>query len=100
MAPKKDESKPEEAEEAAEEVPTSGNGSFFFTDGATYEGDWESFEGVNKKNGKGKAVEGDTIYEGDWKEDKMHGKGKFTFPSGAVYEVRRPIFPYVLFIAI
>lgn len=27
------------------------------------------------------------IYEGEWKEDTMHGRGVFRFPSGAVFDV-------------
>lgn len=27
------------------------------------------------------------IYEGEWKDDMMHGRGVFRFPSGAVFDV-------------
>ena len=43
------------------------------------------------KHGHGKATyagvhgHGKESYEGDWHEDKMHGYGRYTFTSGAVY---------------
>jgi hypothetical protein len=40
---------------------------------------------VIKRHGKGTYSEGSNKYEGDWKEDKMSGVGKFTYASGAVY---------------
>jgi hypothetical protein len=26
------------------------------------------------------------MYQGEWKDDKKHGKGKYTYASGNVYE--------------
>eukprot|EP00984_Skeletonema_dohrnii_P009403 scaffold3604_cov83-Skeletonema_dohrnii-CCMP3373.AAC.6 len=26
------------------------------------------------------------VYEGDWKDDKMHGEGKMTYANGVVYD--------------
>lgn len=50
-------------------------------------GDWYRFDGVIKRHGRGLYEEGANKYEGEWKEDKMHGKGTFHFATGAVYEV-------------
>eukprot|EP00984_Skeletonema_dohrnii_P026186 scaffold15496_cov81-Skeletonema_dohrnii-CCMP3373.AAC.2 len=27
-----------------------------------------------------------SVYEGDWKDDKMHGEGKMTYANGVVYD--------------
>lgn len=27
-----------------------------------------------------------SVYEGEWKNNKKHGKGKETYPEGSVYE--------------
>ena len=40
-----------------------------------------------KRHGVGTYKSGDNEYVGDWKDDAMDGQGKFTFASGAVYEV-------------
>lgn len=42
---------------------------------------------VRKKHGMGTYTEGNNSYTGQWNMDAMHGKGKFTFASGAYYEV-------------
>ena len=36
----------------------------------------------NSKDGFGKYYEGDTIYEGGWKNGKQHGVGTYTSASG------------------
>jgi hypothetical protein len=50
----------------------------------------EGYEGElkdGKPHGKGKYVYADgNVYEGDWKDDKKHGKGKSVNADGAVYE--------------
>jgi hypothetical protein len=40
-----------------------------------------------KRHGVGTYKSGDNEYVGEWKDDAMDGQGKFTFASGAVYEV-------------
>ena len=47
-----------------------------FTDGITYEGDW--VENVRQVHGVFIWKSG-AKYEGMWKADKKHGKGKMTF---------------------
>ena len=38
-------------------------------------------------HGKGKYSYADgNVYEGDWKDGKKHGKGKYSWASGDVYE--------------
>eukprot|EP01112_Ceratiomyxa_fruticulosa_P023238 TRINITY_DN8800_c0_g1_i1.p1 TRINITY_DN8800_c0_g1~~TRINITY_DN8800_c0_g1_i1.p1 ORF type:complete len:198 (-),score=51.49 TRINITY_DN8800_c0_g1_i1:42-635(-) len=73
-----------------EDKPESekGSGVFLFPNGSKYEGEWQKFEGIIKRHGKGVSteLEGTAVYDGEWKEDNMEGKGTFTYPSGAVYE--------------
>lgn len=62
-----------------------------------------TIEGNNnntEKNNEQQMIEGaidmvEWIYEGEWKEDMMHGRGVFRFPSGAVFDV---CFLYLLFL--
>ena len=52
------------------------------------EGEWSTgADGIMKRHGVGTYKSGDNEYVGEWKEDAMDGPGKFTFASGAVYEV-------------
>ena len=52
------------------------------------EGEWSTgTDGVMKRHGVGTYKSGDNEYVGEWKDDAMDGQGKFTFASGAVYEV-------------
>lgn len=54
----------------------------------TAEGEWSTgSDGVMKRHGVGTYKSGDNEYVGDWKDDAMDGQGKFTFASGAIYEV-------------
>ena len=58
-----------------------------FDHGTIYEGDWKD----NKKHGKGKLTFYNNgtvslVYEGDYQNDKIHGKGKIKYPNGEVYE--------------
>lgn len=67
-------------------APQTGEGSFVFEDRrAKYTGQWQLFDGVLRKHGKGIYEEGSQRYEGDFVEDRMEGKGVFKFESGAVY---------------
>ncbi|KAK9829757.1 hypothetical protein WJX72_007698 [[Myrmecia] bisecta] len=108
MAPKAAAGKAgKKAEEAAvPAAPVTGSGTFYFKNGATYEGEWKqsastSTDGQEAKpdtaeaaeaapervrHGKGTYREGQYCYKGEWLDDKMHGTGKFTFASGAVFE--------------
>ena len=73
------------------EVPQFGFGKFEYKDQSTYVGNWKILGGKKMKHGHGKATyagvqgHGKESYEGDWQDDKLHGYGRYTFTSGAVY---------------
>jgi len=72
-------------EETKEE--TQGQGVFEFESGAKYEGQWLlSADGEKKKHGLGKLDFNGEHYLGDWNEDAITGKGKYSFVSGDCYE--------------
>jgi hypothetical protein len=50
----------------------SGRGRVIYPNGDYYEGDIVN----SKANGRGKCVEGDMTYEGEFKDNLQHGKGK------------------------
>lgn len=64
-------------------IPYTGKGTFIYTDGARYDGDFVS----GKFNGKGvySWVSGER-YAGDYVDGKRNGKGIFTWADGARYE--------------
>lgn len=76
------------------DIPQTGHGKFEYMNHTVYEGDWRQEKGRKFKHGKGKIRfpgaqgldSGHEEYEGDWVNDKMHGKGRYLFTSGAVYE--------------
>jgi len=60
-----------------------GPGIQVWPDGARYEGEWRD----NKANGKGKFWHADgDIYDGEWFDDKANGQGEYTHTNGAKYE--------------
>lgn len=53
-----------------------------YSDCSIYEGDFKD----GRRNGKGKYMWADgRVYEGDWVDDRKNGKGKYTWPTGRVY---------------
>ena len=64
-----------------------GIGTFYYTSDSIYEGEWKN----GKKEGKGKfycnkePFDGDR-YEGNWKNDKQDGKGTYFFKDGDIYD--------------
>jgi hypothetical protein len=50
--------------------------------GATYDVAWYG----TLPTGKEKLLQLGTVYEGNWEEGKMHGKGRLTSRDGSVYE--------------
>jgi hypothetical protein len=44
----------------------------------TYEGEWKN----DSRHGKGKMTTSSSIYEGEWKDDVRYGKGKMTYKFG------------------
>ena len=56
--------------------------TYRWTDGTVYEGQIRN----GKRTGKGKYVYGHgDVYEGEFEEDKMHGFGKYTNADGSVW---------------
>ena len=48
---------------------------------------------LHQRHGKGKYLyENGDIYEGDWKNNKMHGYGQYRTPSGIMYVLKYNIF--------
>ena len=70
--------------------------TFSFEGGIIYTGEWikkavnlgeEDQHTINVREGKGTLKFNDgSVYEGEWKDDKMEGKGRFTFSDGKIYE--------------
>merc|ERR1719494_1553174 len=64
-------------------IMTSGYGKHQSVEGVVYEGNWQE----DKMNGRGKLVHpSGAIYEGDFSNNMMHGQGKYIFPDASVYE--------------
>lgn len=59
----------------------NGKGKSLWTDGSYFEGEFlnDLYDGVGKYSWT------DKVYEGQWKESKMHGIGTFTWSDGKVY---------------
>ena len=59
-----------------------GIGKFQYKNGDLYDGEWRD----NKFHGRGKlTMSSGTIYEGNFENNKMHGHGSFTFANGDKY---------------
>ena len=61
-----------------------GLGRFDFQNGSIYEGDWRE----NKRHGKGRLIEADgrTLYNGQWDNDTKHGFGTFIQKGACIIE--------------
>lgn len=60
-----------------------GKGVQIWPDGSIYEGWWRE----NKAHGRGRIIHANgDIYEGDWMEDRAHGYGVYMNSGGARYE--------------
>jgi len=68
------------------QVPVHGSGKFIFPNGSVYCGEWQIIDDVKRRHGYGRLQNGNEIYIGYWKDDMMHGHGRFEFASGNVYE--------------
>ncbi|CAK4067829.1 unnamed protein product [Aphanomyces euteiches] len=75
-------------EENTQELPpeVQGSGVFHFVDGSQYDGDYQSFNQVIMRHGKGTLINGPEKYTGEWSQDQMQGKGIYSFASGASFE--------------
>jgi hypothetical protein len=65
----------------------NGRGAYRYAEGDTYEGDWKN----DKRHGKGKVtyVSDGRIsesYDGDWFEGRMHGQGSYIYADGGKNE--------------
>jgi hypothetical protein len=63
-------------------VPKTEVGCFTFSDGSSYDGEFENREALKVRHGKGKYLNGPESYSGSWENDNMHGEGEYTFASG------------------
>merc|ERR1719316_673666 len=90
MPPKAPVEEEEEVEEEQGPPPLEeGEGKYVFPDGSWFQGTWQKGGEIGenlRRHGKGVHVDGDQSYDGDWFENKYHGSGKYTWPSGACYE--------------
>lgn len=86
------------------EQEVAGNGKFFFPNSGTYDGDYKEWVVAEEdaeeageeaeakppprrvRHGKGTYSERGNTYTGEWEDDKMHGKGKFTYASKTEYD--------------
>ncbi len=50
-----------------------GHGRFEYLNGAIYEGEWRD----NRKQGRGKLLDEQSVHTGLWDNDLKHGKGTF-----------------------
>jgi hypothetical protein len=83
-------SKGKKVEEVAPEINlepeiVSGSGVFLYPNGAQYEGEWKSLNGIKYRDGQGIFTFGPEKYSGEWKNDLMNGEGVYHFSSGACY---------------
>ncbi|KAH6572222.1 hypothetical protein BASA50_002961 [Batrachochytrium salamandrivorans] len=65
------------------------SGTYMFKDGSLYEGEYKEIDGgciVRSGTGKYTCGTSKSIYTGQWDHDKMDGKGKLEFASGAYYD--------------
>ena len=63
--------------------------SFIFANGDQYDGDYIIADEAHiMRHGQGKHTSADQqlIYEGTWKNDKMHGTGRLTYGDGTSYD--------------
>ncbi|RHX98181.1 hypothetical protein DYB28_004983 [Aphanomyces astaci] len=62
-------------EPVVEALPeTQGSGVFHFPDGSQYDGDYQSFNQVVMRHGRGTFINGPEKYNGSWHKDQMEGK--------------------------
>ena len=72
--------------DAQAQLPTEDTGTFVFDNNARYCGQFVRREGgLVRRHGGGNYSDGFFTYDGQWKEDVMHGEASVTFASGASY---------------
>ncbi|KAJ3290789.1 kti12, chromatin associated [Rhizoclosmatium sp. JEL0117] len=70
------------------EAPPAKVGTYIFPDTSRYEGAYKDAEAGQPimRHGEGKHICPDYVYNGNWEMDKMNGRGRLEFTSGAVYD--------------
>ncbi|XP_013383908.1 MORN repeat-containing protein 2-like [Lingula anatina] len=75
-------------ERKGDATPVVLKGIYIFPNGDKYDGEYTNKEdGTILRNGPGSHFTSEGVaYHGEWKDDKMTGKGRLEHPSGAIYE--------------
>lgn len=61
---------------------TNGYGTYRYSDGTTYRGEWKNGE----PHGKGRAEYlSRGVYQGEWRDGKPHGQGSHKYSDGGIY---------------
>jgi hypothetical protein len=68
-----------------EPLPESGHGTFVTSSGARYDGDWKRFDGVIKRHGRGEFATDEFTYDGDFQDDRFHGRGTLRWAASNSY---------------
>lgn len=76
----------EEEQPAEDDADTIKTGTFSFSDGSKYQGEYCSSSGKVVRQGTGAFWNGAERYEGEWVQDQMHGRGVYNFATGATYD--------------
>ncbi|KAL4158447.1 hypothetical protein PRNP1_004223 [Phytophthora ramorum] len=61
-------------------------GTFSFSDGSKYKGEYCVAGGKVVRQGHGSFWTGAERFEGEWLRDQMHGRGVYSFATGASYD--------------
>ncbi|KAL3667129.1 hypothetical protein V7S43_008068 [Phytophthora oleae] len=75
-----------EEEPMEEDEETVKTGTFSFSDGSKYKGEYCVVGGKVIRQGHGSFWTGAEKYDGEWLRDQMHGKGVYAFATGANYD--------------
>jgi hypothetical protein len=82
-SPRMDDNENANTDEVSDPIPTPTEGRLTYTDGSV-------FEGLHVKGlllrGKMTYGDGSSVYEGEWRNGKRHGRGICIFSDGSVYE--------------
>lgn len=73
-------------------------GVFIGEDGSKYDGEYNVVDGLKIRDGQGVYTSGPERYEGQFKDDKFNGSGKYQFASGMFSKLNSSYKKYNLFI--
>ncbi|EEY61791.1 uncharacterized protein PITG_13733 [Phytophthora infestans T30-4] len=76
----------EEEQAVDENDETVKTGTFSFSDGSKYKGEYCVSGGKVARKGHGNFWTGAERYDGEWLHDQMHGRGVYSFATGAIYD--------------